>query len=109
MRWLKAESLPKAAALREFYERFAVVKKDKDGRPKWYGCPRNFNRLTMSWYINDPKPKDKPNVGCDENYDFRAYRDIKRGTELTVDSTSYSDHTNPEVASPTSRLKKNPK
>jgi hypothetical protein len=20
-------------------------------RPKWYGCPRNFHRLTMSWYI----------------------------------------------------------
>jgi len=46
----------------------------------------------MSWYINDPKRGQKPNVVCDGNYDFRAARDIKEGEELTVDSTTYSDH-----------------
>jgi hypothetical protein len=55
MRWVRADELPKESALREFYKRFAVVKNGKNGRPKWYGCPRNFHRLTMSWYINDPK------------------------------------------------------
>jgi hypothetical protein len=109
MRWVRADELPKEAVLREFYERFAVVKKDKNRQPKWYGCPRNFHRLTMSWYINDPKPTEKPNVRCDENYDFWALRDIKEGTELTVDSDSYSDHAKLKGASPTSRLKKKPK
>ena len=96
MRWVRASNLPKKPALREFYKRFAVVKRDKKGRPKWYVCPPNFHRLTMSWYINDPKPKEKPNVICDENYDFRAARNIKEGTELTVDSTTYSEHEKPK-------------
>jgi hypothetical protein len=96
MRWVRASDLPKKPALSEFYKRFAVVKRDKKGRPKWYVCPPNFHRLTMSWYINDPKPNEKPNVICDENYDFRAARDIKQGTELTVDSTTYSDHEKPK-------------
>lgn len=109
MRWVRARDLPKEAALREFYDRFAVVKNGKDGRPKWYGCPRHFHRLTMSWYINDPKPTEKPNVRCDENYDFWALRDIKDGTELTVDSDSYSDHATLKGASTSSPLKKSPR
>jgi hypothetical protein len=92
MRWIRAEDLPKERCLQEFYEKFAVVKNGNDGRPKRYGCPRNFHRLTMSWYLNDPKKGDKPNVTCDENYEFRASREIKQGEELTVDSNTYSDH-----------------
>ncbi len=92
MRWVGAEDLPKGRRLLEFYEKFAVVKNDAKGRPKRYGCPRNFHRLTMSWYLNDPKQGDKPNVSCDETFDFRALRDIKIGEELTVDSNTYSDH-----------------
>jgi SET domain-containing protein len=46
----------------------------------------------MSWYINDPRSGEKPNVICNESYDFRAVRDIKEGEELTVDSSTYSDH-----------------
>jgi len=106
---VKARDVPKRGYQREFYDRFAVVKNGKNGRPKWYGCPRNFHRLTMSWYVNDPKPNEKPNVRCDKNYDFWASRDIKEGTELTVDSDSYSDHAKVKGASPTSRLKRKPK
>jgi FRG domain-containing protein len=109
MRWVRARDLPKEPALREFYDRFAVVKNGKSGRPKWYGCPRNFHRLTMSWYINDPRPTEKPNVRCDENYDFWALQDIKEGTELTVDSDSYSDHAKLKDTSSASRLKEKPK
>ena len=87
---------PKTKALREFYRRFAIVKNGKNGKPKRYGCPRNFHRLTMSWYINDPRRNEKPNVLCDDNYDFRALRDIDEGEELTVDSTTYSDHEKPK-------------
>jgi hypothetical protein len=92
MRWVGVEDLPKEKYLKEFYDRFGVQKNGKDGRPKRYGCPRNFHRLTMSWYINDPLPGKKPNVRCDENYDFWALRDINEGDELTVDSRTYSDH-----------------
>jgi hypothetical protein len=94
IRWVDARDLPKNKALRELYRRFAIVKNGKNGKPKRYGCPRNFHRLTMSWYINDPKQNEKPNVACDDNYDFRALRDIDEGEELTVDSTTYSDHAN---------------
>jgi hypothetical protein len=92
VRWIDASGLPRNKALREFYKRFAIVKKGKNGKPKRYGCPRNFHRLTMSWYINDPKRGEKPNVTCDDTYNFRAARNIKEGEELTVDSTTYSDH-----------------
>lgn len=98
IRWINADELPRNKALREFYERFAIVKNGKNGKPKRYGCPRNFHRLTMSWYINDPRPSQKPNVICDENYDFRAILDINEGEELTVDSSTYSDHSKVESA-----------
>jgi hypothetical protein len=107
IRWVRAEELPKATHLREFYKKFAIVKNGNDDRPKWYGCPRNFHQLTMSWYLNDPKLGDKPNVTCDENYDFWSSRDIKRGEELTVNSESYSDHARHTPGTSTAPQKKN--
>jgi hypothetical protein len=92
MLWVKADQLPKDKELRQLYDDFAVVRNGKDGRPKRYGCPRHFQRLTMSWYLNDPKKGEKPNVRCDENYEFWALSDIKKGDELTVDSKTYSAH-----------------
>lgn len=92
IRWIPANEIPKSKHLREFYKKFSIVKNGKNGRPRRYGCPRNFHRLTMSWYLNDPKKGEKPNVRCDDKYDFYADRDIKRGEELTVDSRTYSDH-----------------
>jgi hypothetical protein len=86
MRWIKEDDLPKQKQVREFYDDFAVW---KNGR---CGVPRHFHRLTMSWYLNDPRKGEKPNVACDENYEFRALRNIKPGEELTVDSSTYSDH-----------------
>jgi uncharacterized protein len=83
MIWVgKAElgRLPKR--VRQLYEDFAVL---KNGR---YGCPLTFNRLTPSWYLNHSK---KPNVRCDENYDFVALRNIKPGEELTADYSAYSE------------------
>ena len=96
MRWVRAEDLPREGCLQEFYNKFAIVKNGNDGRPKRYGCPRNFHRLTMSWYLNDPRAGEKPNVTCDENYEFKSSRDIRRGEELTVESPTYSDHAKPK-------------
>jgi len=48
--------------------------------------------LTVSWYINEPKRGEQPNVYCEEEtYDFFALKDIKAGDELTVDYSEYSD------------------
>lgn len=97
MLWVKDSDLPKQKQLRKFYDDFAVW---KNGR---YGVPKHFHRLTMSWYLNDPKKGEQPNVSCGKNYEFRASRNIKPGEELTVDSTAYSDHAKPE-----GRIAKNP-
>jgi hypothetical protein len=86
MFWIKESDLPKQERIRDFYKDFAVW---KNGR---CGVPKHFHRLTMSWYLNDPLKGEKPNVGCDENYEFWSLRDIKQGEELTVDSNIYSDH-----------------
>lgn len=53
-----------------------------------YGCPKNFNQLTIAWYLNN---STDPNVGCDSNYNFFALRNIKKGEEITADYSTYSD------------------
>jgi hypothetical protein len=70
--------------LKRLYNDFCVLKKGK------LGCPKNFNMLTVGWYINESK--ENPNVRCDDNYDFIAIRDIKKGEELTSDYSTYSKH-----------------
>lgn len=87
MLWIEEQSLPKAPKeIRKLYDDFAVIK------GKRYGCPRTFNRLTMAWYLNEPKSGQRPNVLCDsESYDFFALRDIEVGEELTVDYSKYSE------------------
>jgi hypothetical protein len=81
MVWVKESSvkrLPKEIA--RLYEDFAP---EMDGR---LGCPSNFNRLTMGWYLNDSKT---PNVECVGNFDFRTIEDIETGDELTVDYSKF--------------------
>jgi SET domain len=68
--------------LKRLYKDFAISKKGN------YGCPPSFNLLTPAWYLNCSR---RPNVGCDKNYDFYALRDIKKGTELTVDYKTFSE------------------
>jgi hypothetical protein len=85
MLWVGEGDLPRTPRqVRRLYDDFAVVK------DKRYGCPKNFNRLTMSWYLNEPRKGQRPNVR-ETNYDFFALRDIKAGEELTVDYSTYSD------------------
>ncbi len=69
--------------IKKLYVDFCVLKGDK------YICPDSFNNLTVGWYLNHSK---NPNVRCDENYEFFALRDIKKGEELTVDYSTYSDN-----------------
>ena len=76
--------------IRKLYEDFSVI---KDGK---YGCPINFNRLTMAWYLND---SDQPNVIVDDDYNMWAARDIEEGEELTIDSSKFSKQPYKEIAS----------
>ena len=86
VRRIKGESLRDLPdELRRLYEDFAVIK------PDYYLCPASFNRLTVSWYLNEPIKGGRPNVRCDKSYDFFAIREIKAGEELTVLYPMYSD------------------
>ncbi len=77
-------SLPRE--IRRLYEDFAVIKENGT----LFGCPKNFNVLTVGWYLNCSR---NPNVGCDidRGYEFYALRDIKRNEELTVDYKTFSE------------------
>jgi len=69
--------------LKRLYADFCVAKNNK------YGCPKNFNMLTVGWYLNESK--DNPNVRCTKNYDFITLRDIKKGEELTANYSTFSE------------------
>jgi hypothetical protein len=88
MLWVDEKRVPKGpSAIRELYDDFAVI--DKARR---HGCPKHFNRLTMSWYINAPKEGDLPNVRLDPTtYDVWALRDIAPEEELTAEYDLYSE------------------
>ena len=60
----------------------------KKGGKTFFGCPENLNLMTVAWYLNDSK---KPNVVCDKEYVFSALRNIKKGEELTVDYSTYTE------------------
>ena len=77
------KNLPKE--IKKLYEDFCVVVEKK--KRILYGCPVNFNMMTVSWYLNH---SDNPNVYCDEDYVFHALKNIKKGEELTVNYDSYS-------------------
>jgi len=82
---LKLDQLPQE--IRRFYDQFCLIK-DKG---ETYGCPKNFNLMTVAWYLNHSKT---PNVGCDQDYTFFALRNIRDGEELTADYHTYNEFLN---------------
>jgi hypothetical protein len=52
-------------------------------------APADFNRMTIAWYLNH---SDDPNIVSDATATFAAARPIRKGEELTVDYTTFSDH-----------------
>ncbi len=73
--------------LREVYEDFCIIR----NHGQLYRCPKNFNLMTISWYLNEPKAGEQPNVRCDEADLFYALRDIEPDEELTVDYKTYNE------------------
>lgn len=84
--WIDKKEINNAEPeIRKLYDDFCIIKGDR------YGCPENFNSLTVGWYINESK--DSPNVEFNAEYeDFIALRNIKQGEELLVDYSKYSDY-----------------
>lgn len=81
MVWVRASAISRLSKeAKKLYQDFCVT---RDGQ---YGCPKNFNLLTLAWYLNHLK---RPNVAADKNYDFFTTRKIKRGEELTADYDTY--------------------
>ena len=76
-RLLDAQRLSKPA--RQLYKDFSL---DRGGRR---GCPTNFNRLTVAWYLKKAKTRMKPNVRPDQYYEFYALKDIAAGEELIAE------------------------
>jgi SET domain-containing protein len=70
--------------IKKLYDDFCIIKGNK------YYCIDSFNNLNVCWYLNESK--DDPNVGCDDNYEFYALRDIKKGEELTMDYSSFCEY-----------------
>ena len=68
--------------LRRLYEDFCILRAGN------YICPRSFNDLTVSWYLNHSK---SPNVACDAEFRFWASRRIRKGEELLTDYDEYSE------------------
>jgi hypothetical protein len=92
MVWIKNSEIEgKGGEIRRLYDDFCVIKNGK------YGCPKGFNNLTVSWYINEPAAGQRSNVVCCGKYDFVAARDIRAGEELTVDYSTYSEEQDPNV------------
>lgn len=44
--------------------------------------PRDFNRLSIGWYLNH---STEPNLAHDANHDYYALRDLTAGEELLID------------------------
>ena len=88
LEWIDGKDIQKLLPeIRKLYDDFCVI---KDGG-KTYGCPSSFNQMTVSWYLNEPRPKQKANVECRGDYMFYALRDIAAGEELTVDYGTFSE------------------
>lgn len=87
MIWIDKSEIKNAdPEIQKLCEDFCVIKNGK------YGCPKNFNSLTIGWCLNESKKN--PNMRCDKNYDLYSVRDIKKGEELTVDYSTYNDYPN---------------
>jgi hypothetical protein len=85
MVWVNAnEIMNLPEKLKKMYDDFCVVKENQT----LYGCPANFNQLTMAWYMNHSK---QPNVQADDEYNFFALRSINEGEELTIDYSKFSE------------------
>ena len=68
--------------VRELYDYFGV------SMGKKLGVPFSFSEIIAPWYMNH---SFRPNVHVDQDYSAIAARNIKKGEEITLDYTSFTD------------------
>jgi SET domain-containing protein len=73
---------PLSGSIKKLYKDYCVIKDNK------FGCPRSFNAINPSWYINH---SSKPNLHIGGNYRVYASENIKKGYELTLDYSTFMD------------------
>lgn len=84
--WMSAADLSKAVPPEhlQLYHDFAIR------RGSLLGCPKNFNSLTVGWYVNEPGAGDEANLAIGEDFSMHAVRDIAVGEELTIVYATFS-------------------
>ena len=68
--------------VRELYDYLAISMGDK------LGLPVNFSQIIIPWYMNH---SFKPNAFVDQDYRAIAARNIKKGEEITLNYTTFTD------------------
>ena len=53
-----------------------------DEDKKGYFIPKNFNRMSIGWYLNHSK---NPNAYNDKNYNYFSLKAIRKWEEITID------------------------
>jgi hypothetical protein len=92
IKWVDRKQIRKLPpGIRKLYDDFCIILRGG----KKYGCPKSFNQMTVAWYLNEPRPKQRPNVGCRNDYTFYALENIATGEELTVDYSTFSERPKP--------------
>jgi len=83
--WLHQQDLRKLpVAIKSLYNDFCIIR----NKGQSYGCPKSFNQMTVSWFLNHSKT---PNIKIDKAFKFFAKRNIKEGEELTVDYRTFNE------------------
>lgn len=68
--------------IKKLYNDFCAIESGK------YYCPDSFNNMNVSYFLNESK---NPNVRTDDGHCFYTMRIIKKGEELTVDYSTFSE------------------
>lgn len=85
--WIEAaaiDSLPAASPQRRLYRDFAIQQGTR------LECPPNFNRLSVGWYVNEPRPGEEANLEVGPECAMITRREIAAGEELTIVYATFS-------------------
>ncbi len=74
-RFIRVDQIKKIGIPEKFIRKYSIQ------FPDGYSSPKNFNRMSIGWYLNHSA---SPNVFRNANYDYFAMRNIKRNEELTI-------------------------
>ncbi len=75
-RFIQSNQIKKIRIPEKFIRKYSI--KFPDG----YSSPKNFNRMSIGWYLNH---STKPNACHNAHYDYFAMRDIKKDEEIMID------------------------